>query len=334
MVSETIKGAEGNWKGGKGPGANAAPFSLPSLRNAADSDRVPQMTPGRLTFFSRLTSTLVLWVLMLATVFTGWDVGFFLLLSFMALRALWEYYRMLEHDGIGVFTLTGLICAAVLLAGGFLIVRSEGPENSHDFELLVLVLFLLTIFARQMFRGAENDPLRAMSYTVFGLFYIPWLFSFLTKIIYLTPRLESGLTTGQYYVLYLVAVTKFSDMGAYVFGSLFGRHPFAPHISPKKTWEGFAGALISSLLCSYWMYALMPEKLSAFRFWDITVLGLLLGFAAVVGDLAESVVKRGAHTKDSSAMLPGIGGTLDLIDSILFTAPLLFFYMRFVLGVG
>lgn len=292
------------------------------------------MTPGRLTFFSRLTSTLVLWVLMLATVFTGWDVGFFLLLSFMALRALWEYYRMLEHDGIGVFTLTGLTCAAVLLAGGFLIVRSEGSENSRDFELLVLVLFLLTIFARQMFRGAENDPLRAMSYTVFGLFYIPWLFSFLTKIIYLTPRLEGGLTTGQYYVLYLVAVTKFSDMGAYVFGSLFGRHPFAPHISPKKTWEGFAGALISSLLCSYWMYALMPENLSAFRFWDITVLGLLLGFAAVVGDLAESVVKRGAHTKDSSAMLPGIGGTLDLIDSILFTAPLLFFYMRFVLGIG
>jgi phosphatidate cytidylyltransferase len=292
------------------------------------------MTPGRLTFFSRLTSTLVLWALMLTTVFAGWDIGFFCLLSFMALRALWEYYRMLEHDGIGVFTLTGLICAAVLLAGGFLIVRSEGPENSHDFELLVLVLFLLTIFARQMFRGAENDPLRAMSYTVFGLFYIPWLFSFLTKIIYLTPRLESGLTTGQYYVLYLVAVTKFSDMGAYVFGSLFGRHPFAPHISPKKTWEGFAGALISSLLCSYWMYALMPEKLSAFRFWDITVLGLLLGFAAVIGDLAESVVKRGAHTKDSSAMLPGIGGTLDLIDSILFTAPLLFFYMRFVLGIG
>lgn len=292
------------------------------------------MTPGRLTFFSRLTSTLVLWVLMLTTVFAGWDIGFFSLLSFMALRALWEYYRMLEHDGIGVFTLTGLICAAVLLAGGFLIVRSEGPENSQDFELLVLVLFLLTIFARQMFRGAENDPLRAMSYTVFGLFYIPWLFSFLTKIIYLTPRLEGGLTTGQYYVLYLVAVTKFSDMGAYVFGTLFGRHPFAPHISPKKTWEGFAGALISSLLCSYWMYALMPEKLSAFRFWDITVLGLLLGFAAVVGDLAESVVKRGAHTKDSSAMLPGIGGTLDLIDSILFTAPLLFFYMRFVLGIG
>ncbi len=276
----------------------------------------------------------MLWTLLLVTVFSGWDIGFFSLLAFMALRALWEYYRMLEHDGIGVFTLTGMVCAVVLLVGGFLIVRSDWPDNIHDFELLVLVLFLLTIFTRQMFRGKETDPLRAMSYTVFGLFYIPWLFSFLTKIIYLTPRLENGMTTGQYYVLYLVAVTKFSDMGAYVFGSLFGRHPFAPHISPKKTWEGFAGALISSLLCSYWMYALLPQKLSAFRISDLTILGLLLGFAAVVGDLAESIVKRGAHTKDSSSMLPGIGGTLDLIDSILFTAPLLFFYMRFVLGIG
>jgi phosphatidate cytidylyltransferase len=241
---------------------------------------------------------------------------------------------MLETDGIGVFTLTGMVCAAVLLVGGFLIVRADGPENSHDFELLVLVLFLITIFARQMFRRTAADPLRAMAYTVFGLLYIPWLFSFLTKIIYLTPRLEDGATTGQYYVLYLVAVTKFSDMGAYVFGSLFGRHAFAPHISPKKTWEGFVGAMLSSLLCSYWMFALMPGKLSALRFDDLTILGLLLGFAAVVGDLAESVVKRGAHTKDSSSVLPGIGGTLDLIDSILFTAPLLYFYMRFALGVG
>jgi CDP-diglyceride synthetase len=73
---------------------------------------------------------------------------------------------------------------------------------------------------------------------------------------------------------------------------------------PEKTWEGFIGALFTSLLCSYWMYALMPEKLSAFRFGDLTFLGLLLGFAAIVGDLAESIVKRGAHTKDSSSMLP------------------------------
>jgi len=252
----------------------------------------------------------------------------------MALMALWEYYRMLESDGIGVFTLTGMICAAVLLGGGFLLMRAHGPEQAYDFELVVLVLFLLVIFARQMFRGAARDPLRAMSYTVFGLLYIPWLFSFITKIIYLTPPTPEGAATGQYYVLFLVMVTKFSDIGAYVFGSLFGKHPFASHISPSKTWEGFVGAPLSSLLAACWLYALMPEKLSAFRFDDVVVLGLLLGLAAVIGDLAESIVKRGANTKDSSRLLPGIGGTLDLIDSLLFTSPLLFFYMRLVLGIS
>ena len=292
------------------------------------------MNTKRLTFFLRLSSTVGLWVLMLATVIAGYDFGFFCLLAFMALAALWEYYRMLEADGIGVFTLTGLICAVVLLAGGFWLMKDQGPENTYDFELVVLVLFLIVTFARQMFRGASGDPLRAMSYTIFGLLYIPWLFSFITKIIYVTPRAADGTTTGQYYVLFLVMVTKFSDMGAYVFGSLFGKHPFAPHISPNKTWEGFAGALVTSLIAACWLYALMPEKLSAFRFDDVIVLGLLLGFAAVIGDLAESIVKRGANTKDSSDLLPGIGGTLDLIDSLLFTSPLLFFYMRLVLGMS
>jgi len=292
------------------------------------------MTAKQITFFLRLSSTVGLWVLMLATIFSGYDVGFFLLLAFMAMAALWEYYRMLEGDGIGVFTLTGMICGTVLLAGGFLLMKDQGPEQAYDFELVVLVLFLTVIFARQMFRSAARDPLRAMSYTVFGLLYIPWLFSFITKIIYLTPPGPDGEATGQYYVLFLVMVTKFSDMGAYVFGSLFGRHPFAPHISPSKTWEGFFGALLTSLFASFWLFALMPEKLSAFRFDDVVILGLLLGFAAVIGDLAESIVKRGANTKDSSHLLPGIGGTLDLIDSLLFTAPLLFFYMRLILGIS
>lgn len=272
--------------------------------------------------------------MMLATIFAGYEVGFFCLLAFMALAALWEYYRMLEADGIGVFTLTGLICGIVLLAGGFFSMQAHGLESAYDFELIALVSFLMVTFGRQMFRGAGHDPLRAMGYTVFGLLYIPWLFSFITKIIYLTPRGSDGVPTGQYYVLFLVMVTKFSDVGAYVFGSLFGRHRFAAHISPNKTWEGFFGALVTALLASYLLYALIPEKLSAFHFKDITILGLLLGFAAVIGDLAESIVKRGANTKDSSHLLPGIGGALDLIDSLLFTAPLLFFYMRLVLRVS
>jgi phosphatidate cytidylyltransferase len=149
-----------------------------------------------------------------------------------------------------------------------------------------------------------------------------------------TPRLPSGQTTGHFYVLYLIVVTKFSDMGAYLTGSAIGKHPLVPHISPKKTWEGFFGALAFSVLGSYGMLWLMPNKLWLINTWHTgTILGLLLGFAAIIGDLAESIIKRSCGVKDSGTMLPGIGGALDLIDSLLFTAPLLFFYMRLVLKV-
>ena len=90
------------------------------LHPRGELDNLRHMTPGRLTFFLRLSSTVLLWALMLATVLIGWEIGFFALVAFMAMRALWEYYHMLEHDGIPVFTLTGMICAAFLLCGGFL----------------------------------------------------------------------------------------------------------------------------------------------------------------------------------------------------------------------
>lgn len=293
------------------------------------------MSAARTVFIRRLISTLGLWGLIVAAILIGSDWGFFVIIALPALVALNEYFRMAKEQGTPVFTLTGSLCAIVYLLTSFLYLQSYGPEPSSDLEMGVLVAFLVVVFARQMFRAvADREPLEAVAYTVFGLLYIPWMFNFVTKIIFLSPRAEDGAVTGQYYVIFLLIVTKFSDMGAYVFGSLFGKHPFAPHISPKKTWEGFAGALFSSLLGSYWIYAMMPEKLSALRFEDVTVLGLLLGFVAVIGDLAESIIKRSTQTKDSSAVLPGIGGTLDLIDSILFTAPLMYFYLRLVVGLG
>ena len=291
------------------------------------------MTSTRMTFFRRLGSTLGLWSLIIASVIAGSDFGYFFLILFMALVALYEYFHMVKEQGAPVFTLTGMLCAAVYLIGSFLYLRSHGPENSHDLELGVLVAFLFVIFSRQMFRAAaDREPLEAIAYTVFGLLYIPWLFNFVTKIIYLSPRTEAGDTTGQYYLIYLIVVTKFSDMGAYVFGSLFGKHPFAPHISPKKTWEGFFGALFSALLGGGWLYVMMPGRLSGLRFEDVAILSLVLGAVAVVGDLAESIIKRSTHAKDSSHILPGIGGTLDLIDSLLFTAPIMYFYLRLVIG--
>jgi len=248
---------------------------------------------------------------------------------------LWEFYRMLDHKGLPNFKITGMICGAVMLAGSFYYFSKIGPTGSYDFEVAVLLFFLLTVFGRQMFARLRHDePLQTMAYTLFGLLYVLWLFNFITKIVYLTPRSSSGQLTGQFYVLYLIAVTKFSDMGAYLTGSAIGRHLMVPHISGKKTWEGFFGAIVFALLCSLTLYKLMPGHLSVLNWTHATVLGLLLGIAAVLGDLAESIIKRSTDVKDSGNLLPGIGGALDLLDSLLFTAPLLFFYMRLVIHVA
>ena len=242
---------------------------------------------------------------------------------------------MLDQARLPNFKITGLICGGILLVGSFYYFSKVGPAQSYDFEVAVLLFFLLTVFTRQMFTRLRHDePLRTMAYTLFGLLYVLWLFNFITKILYLTPRASNGVVTGQFYVLYLIAVTKFSDMGAYLTGSAFGRHLMSPHISAKKTWEGFFGALALALLCSLALFKLMPGHLSALSWTHATVLGLLLGFAAVIGDLGESIVKRSTGVKDSGGMLPGIGGALDLIDSLLFTAPLLFFYLRLVIRVS
>src|SRR5262249_58665431 len=133
-------------------------------------------------------------------------------------------------------------------------------------------------------------------------------------------------------VLYLIAVTKFSDMGAYLTGSAIGRHLMSPHISAKKTWEGFFGALVFALLCSLVLFKLMPGHLSMLTWTHATVLGLLLGFAAIIGDLAESIIKRSTDVKDSGNLLPGIGGAHALIEKFLFFCRPLFFFILLVIS--
>ena len=294
----------------------------------------PKTVTLRAVFIMRFISTVALWSIALLIAFSGFEILFWILISVFGLIALLEFYRMLDHKGLPNFKVTGMICGAVMLVGSFYYFAKMGPARSYDFEVAVLLFFLLTMFARQMFARLRGDePLQTMAYTLFGLLYVLWLYNFITKIVYVVPRSSTGAVTGQFYVLYLITITKFSDMGAYLTGSVIGRHQMIPHISPKKTWEGFGGALVFSLLASLALYKLMPGHLSVLTVTHATVLGLLLGFAAVIGDLAESIIKRSTGVKNSGNILPGIGGALDLVDSLLFTAPLLFFYLRLVIRV-
>jgi len=171
---------------------------------------------------------------------------------------------------------------------------------------------------------------------VLGFIYIPFLFNFASRVTFMVEdaSVAPGMVSphGMFLLLWLLAVTKFTDMGAYITGSMIGRHKMIPHVSPGKTWEGFAGALVFSQIAACGLYALFPSQLFFFQHWGhVAFLGVLLAVLAVVGDLAESVVKRALNAKDSGKMLPGIGGALDLIDSICFTAPALYFYLKWVL---
>jgi phosphatidate cytidylyltransferase len=293
------------------------------------------MTDKSLVFLRRFGSTAVLWTLALWTIFSGYEPGFFVMLTLLAMVGLWEYYTMLDHKRLPNFKIIGMICGIVMSAGSFYYMSHWGVTHAQDFELLALIGCVLVVFGRQMFQKTRDlSPLETMAYTLFGLFYVPWMFLFVSKIVYLLPRNADGHVTGHLYVLWLLVVTKFSDMGAYLTGSVIGKHPLVPHISPKKTWEGFFGALAFSTAGACGLVALKPEWFSFLSQRDAVILGVGLGFAAVIGDLAESIVKRSADVKDSGQLLPGIGGALDLIDSILFTAPLLYFYLRFAVGLS
>ena len=136
---------------------------------------------------------------------------------------------------------------------------------------------------------------------------------------------------GKFYVLYFILVTKFSDSGAYAVGSLIGKHKMIPRISPAKTWEGFGGAIVVATGASLVFTHCLADKMPGMTPLHAVILGVILSSTAVIGDLIESLFKREAGVKDSGNFFPGIGGILDLLDSLLFNAPIMYLYLRHVL---
>jgi phosphatidate cytidylyltransferase len=283
------------------------------------------------TFISRLTSTLALWGLCGATIYYAFEWGLWALIHLLSLCGLYEFYKMQSGAQGPIFKKTGLLLGVLITTGTLATARSGGSDAAVTFASASVALAVLVIFTLQVFTKRDGSPsISAVSATLLGVFYVPFLSAFISALIYLTPRNPQGLLTGHFYLLYLAAVTKFSDCGAYVVGSLIGKHPMIPHISPKKTWEGFAGALLIPSLISWLMFKLLPEQLSLIGSSQRAVMvGLCIAAVAVVGDLAESLVKRATGTKDSGRFIPGIGGALDLVDSLLFTGPLLYLYLRY-----
>lgn len=267
-------------------------------------------------------------------------VGVWVLLCLIAACGQLEFYNMVNKAGMPAFRLVGTACGVLLITATF---GRIGPDpvavaDTYGWEQIVLLASLMVVFLRQFPQKNNDKPIITMAVTLLGIWYVPLLLNFFTRLTFVWERggmLESVGVTGRQLVLYLVVVVKSSDVGAYLVGKKFGRHKLVPRLSPKKTWEGLAGGLalgvVSSMVfaaCGGWCVGtLCMGPIHAF------VLGLLLTGVGVLGDLFESLIKRACDVKDSGTLIPGMGGVLDVLDSLLFAAPALYLYARMVLSL-
>ena len=297
----------------------------------------PPLSKGQ-TFLRRLLSFVILWGVVLGAIFSGKNLFaellFLVLMLGIAGLGLREFYDLIEKRGMQCFRRLGVVGGLVLMGATFVylegwVVRYSQPAKANDFETGILIVFVLGLCLRQFF-SKTTVGLAAISTTLFGLMYVAWLLNFIQKL-HFFPAVDGAAVDGNFYILYFIIVTKFSDVGAYATGTLIGRHKMIPRVSPGKTWEGFAGAIVISTGASLVFAHLAGARLYGMNMFHATILGVVLSLAAVVGDLIESIFKREAGVKDSGRLFPGIGGVLDLMDSLLFNAPLMYLYLRHVL---
>jgi len=224
-----------------------------------------------------------------------------------------ELYTMVRSRGIKPLAFIGIALGALIILNAY---RPLPPYHGGPYfwiTLCVLAALTARLFARRPVEGAFED----IAVTLFGVLYVALLFSFQVAI-------QSG-SFGKKWLVFLYLVIWASDTGAYYVGTAFGKHRLYEKISPKKSIEGLVGGTLASLLvavlCKVW---LVP----ALGWFEAGVLGAVLALAGTLGDLAESLLKRSAGVKDSGTVIPGHGGILDRMDSMLFAAPLLYFYLR------
>jgi len=230
-----------------------------------------------------------------------------------------ELVRMLDRAGRPIHARLAVVVCAVLTAstvtgpsgveglGGGLAGWMPAPD-------LVLTVGAALILSAPLARGGRPDVART-AYTLLAVVYVGWLLGY-------TIRLH-WLADGAARVLFLAGVTWSGESAAYLLGSAIGRHQLAPVVSPRKTVEGSIAQLVVSVAAGFllgaWLLPWCPGTVSA-------AAGALLGVVGQLGDLAESAIKRSAGTKDTGALIPGHGGMLDRIDSLLFNAPAFYFY--------
>lgn len=256
---------------------------------------------------------------------TWFQPVFALLTAGIISMALWEFYSLTKAHGYAPLTSLGIACTFTYIFSLYL--NYLQPMHNALPEAVLggaLVLGFLYFFV------TGSSPLINLAITFFGVFYLTIPLGCLLCINFFFP-FDGGIQDGRWWLCYLLVVTKMTDIGAYFCGKLLGRHKLAPYISPNKTYEGAFGGLLMGMLSSFGL-ALCLGNLGASAAFSMSAahslwIGAMISFLAQFGDLAESLLKRDMGVKDSS-QLPGLGGFLDLLDSVVFTAPFLYIVLK------
>jgi phosphatidate cytidylyltransferase len=237
------------------------------------------------------------------------------LVSFLAGVGAFEYFKMLELKNI-IISKYLFITTVVLGVISFFIASQFHAYRTLPASLVFVFIFLYFIF---QFKNAEGAIVKIASST-FGFIYIAVPLGLMLSILYIN-RID-----GRVWLMYLLLVTKITDIGGYLGGSIFGKRKLAINISPNKTKEGFIAGLFLAVLSSI-VYAFLFKSGLRITFLEALFLGLMLGIIGQIGDLCESLLKRDAKIKDSN-MLPGLGGVLDMLDSLIFNIPIVYFFLQ------
>lgn len=264
----------------------------------------------------RIYAALVFVPLFYALVRYAPPIALFALTLGAALLAVAEFYRLhFRDEGLPAAVMTVGLGATTLILASF---QWPGVVSERAIVLIVVVGALLhRLCARRTMAQGLKDP----ALVAFGPLYVGLCLGHVL--------LARALPDGEFLIFGLFLITWAADTGAYYIGMSMGRHKLAPAISPNKTVEGLAGGLIAALLAAFLARAwFLPSLTSA----DCVAVAGLLTVAGLLGDLAESAMKRGAGVKDSGNLIPGHGGMLDRLDSLLFTAPAFYYYVALVKG--
>ena len=272
---------------------------------------------------SRIVTAAIILPFLIASILISWLQLLFVLLAAAAMvLALYEFYLFARRRDMKPDIVAGFLGAAAL----FTVFYFNEPSQSSDvllmqmIQLIMIVLTAGTLIAATL-RGAPFDKMLASAgATILGVMYIVLLGGYLVAV-----RTGFKQTLSAHLLSFFFLVIMGSDTAAYYAGKAFGKHKLAPTISPGKTWEGVVGGFVVALLMAgvshFWFFRDLPLK------WALPLAAVMM-ILGVLGDLTESALKRGAGAKDAAKILPGHGGLLDRLDSLLFNAPVIYYFGR------